>query len=52
MQDQLLIELKILSIIDHPNIVKAYESFTDDYHYFILMEYIQGISLTKKFKSK
>ena len=40
MQDQLLIELKILSQINHPNIVKAYQSFTDDYHYFILMEYV------------
>ena len=52
MQDQLMIELKILSQINHPNIVKAYQSFTDDYHYFILMEYVQGASLTKKFKCK
>jgi serine/threonine protein kinase len=37
MQDQLLTELKILTQIDHPNIVKAYEAFTDDFHIFILM---------------
>lgn len=38
-------------MIDHPNIIKAYESFTDEFHIFILMEYVQGKSLVTKFKS-
>ena len=37
MEAQLLTELKILTQIDHPNIVKAYEAFTDDFHIFIVM---------------
>lgn len=40
----------ILKQIDHPNIVKAYESFTDDFHIFILMEYVHGDMLVKKLK--
>ena len=51
MQDQLLTEIQILTQINHPNIVRAYEAFTDDYHIFILMEYINGCLLTKKFKA-
>ena len=43
-------ELKILTQIDHPNIVKAYEAFTDDFHIFILMEYIHGNLLVQKLK--
>jgi serine/threonine protein kinase len=37
MEEQILTEIKILSMIDHPNIIKAYESFTDEFHIFILM---------------
>ena len=37
--------------MNHPNIIKTYKSFTDPYHVFILMEYADGIQLTKKFKS-
>lgn len=37
MEEQLLTELQILKQINHPNIVRAYESFTDDFHIFILM---------------
>lgn len=40
--------MKILKQIDHPNIVKAYEAFTDDFHIFILMEYIHGNLLVNK----
>jgi serine/threonine protein kinase len=50
MEDQLLTELQILKQIDHPNIVRAYESFTDDFHIFILMEYIHGPLLVQKLK--
>jgi serine/threonine protein kinase len=46
----LLTELRILTQIDHPNIVKAYEAFTDDFHIFILMEYIHGNLLVQKLK--
>lgn len=46
----MLTELRILTQIDHPNIVKAYEAFTDDFHIFILMEYIHGNLLVQKLK--
>ena len=50
MDEQLLTELNILTQIDHPNIVKAYEAFTDDFHIFILMEYVHGPLLVQKLK--
>jgi len=37
--------------MNHPNIVKSYFSFTDEFHIFLLMEHIRGQKLTKKFKS-
>jgi serine/threonine protein kinase len=50
MEEQLLTELRILKQINHPNIVRAYEAFTDDFHIFILMEYIHGTLLVNKLK--
>lgn len=28
--------------MDHPNIVKLYAHFSDEYHIFLLMEYAEG----------
>ena len=42
MQAQFALELKILYTLDHPNIVKLYAHFHDEYHVFLLMEYVEG----------
>jgi len=31
-------EMKIISCLNHPNILKAYEMFEDDFYYYIVME--------------
>jgi calcium-dependent protein kinase len=40
-------EVKILSDLDHPNIVKYYETYEDDSFIHIVMEYLQGEDLYK-----
>lgn len=40
-------EVNILSDLDHPNIVKYFGTFEDDYYIHILMEYLKGHDLTK-----
>lgn len=52
MNDQLLTELSILKKLNHPNIVKLYGCFTDQYHVFMMTEYVNGPSLEKMFESE
>lgn len=40
-------EVKILRALDHPNIVKYFETYEDDYYIHIIMEYIPGENLFK-----
>ena len=40
-------EVSILSDLDHPNIVKYFGTFEDDYYIHILMEYLKGYDLDK-----
>ena len=40
-------EVSILSDLDHPNIVKYFGTFEDDYYIHILMEYLKGHDLNK-----
>ena len=40
-------EVSILSDLDHPNIVKYFGTFEDDYYIHILMEYLKGYDLHK-----
>ena len=40
-------EVRILSGLDHPNIVKYFGTFEDDYYIHILMEYLKGHDLNK-----
>ena len=40
-------EVKILSELDHPNIVKYFGTFEDEYYIHILMEYLRGYDLYK-----
>ncbi|WP_372368933.1 serine/threonine-protein kinase [Candidatus Uabimicrobium sp. HlEnr_7] len=38
-------EYNLLSAIDHPNIVKAYDFFSMNDKWFMVMEYVEGLSL-------
>ena len=40
-------EVSILSDLDHPNIVKYFGTFEDDFYIHILMEYLKGHDLNK-----
>lgn len=51
MQEQLLIELEACKRMNHPNIIKSYAAFCDEFHIFLLTEYAAGCKLTKKFNS-
>ena len=39
MVDQFIRELKVSYIVDHPNVIKTYGHFHDEFHVFLLMEY-------------
>lgn len=41
-------EVQILSSIDHPNIVKYYETYDDESKLYLVMEYINGGELFDK----
>lgn len=43
-------ETAILMDIDHPNIVKLYEIFSDTYSYYLISEYCEGGELFEKIK--
>jgi serine/threonine protein kinase len=51
MEAQFCTEVKLLYQLDHPNIVKLYGHFSDDYHVFLLMEYVEGGQLLAKLNS-
>ena len=40
-------EINILSKLDHPNVVKYFGTFEDDFYLHIMMEYLQGHDLFK-----
>lgn len=48
----LIDEVNILSEMDHPNIVKYYESYEDDNYINIVMEYLEGHDLFKLITSR
>lgn len=39
-------------MLNHPNIIKLYGHFSDEYHIFLLMEYVEGGDLLSKLKSE
>ena len=45
-------EIAILSALDHPNIVKYYETYNDAEKTYFVMEYIEGMELKKKIENK
>lgn len=50
--NRLIDEVSILSRLDHPNIVKYYETFEDNYYVHIVMEYLSGDNLLKFISEK
>lgn len=51
MEAQFCLEVKLLYLLDHPNVVKLYGHFSDDYHVFLLMEYVEGGQLLARLGS-
>ena len=45
-------EFKILSTLDHPNIVKYYETYEDSKYLYLVMEYCPGGELLDKVASE
>jgi calcium-dependent protein kinase len=41
-------ELKIMKSLDHPNIIKFYETYQDQKYFHLVMEYCKGGSLLDK----
>lgn len=42
-------ELEALRSVDHPNIVKLYETYEDENYFHIVMEYCEGGDLLARF---
>lgn len=51
MEAQLQQEYEVQARLDHPNIIKCYAKFEDQFHYFLLMEYFHGEELLKRVKA-
>ncbi|CAD8079067.1 unnamed protein product [Paramecium sonneborni] len=49
-QQRMLSELNILKSLDHPNIVRVFESFQEDDQYIIATEYLPGGELFERIK--
>jgi serine/threonine protein kinase len=45
-------EARIMRVFDHPNIVKVYDYFKAGSHYYMVMEYVDGLSLDKLISQK
>ena len=46
--DQIKMEVEILTKLDHPNIVKYYETYDDNKYMYLVMEYVKGVELFDK----
>lgn len=49
---QFLNELEVLQSLDHPNIVKLYEFYEDDFNFYLVTEYLAGGELFEYIVSK
>ncbi len=45
-------ELLILESLDHPNIIKLFEVYEDEYNYFLVMEHLSGGDIFQKIVSQ
>lgn len=46
--DYIMEEVAILHTLDHPNIVKYYETYNDPKYMYLVMEYVTGTQLFEK----
>jgi calcium-dependent protein kinase len=51
-EERMINEIEILKTLDHPNILRIYEFFEDRKHYYIVMEYCKGGSLTQEIERR
>ena len=51
-KNNMLREIEILKKLDHPHIIKLYDTIDSSKHYHLILEYIQGTSLYAYIKSK
>ena len=51
LREEFLNELSILSTIDHPNVIKFYETYEDDHNYYLVMEYLEGGDIFKRIEN-
>jgi calcium-dependent protein kinase len=50
--DVIMAEIKILNTLDHPNIVKYFETYDDSRYIYLVMEYVKGSDLFECIKNK
>jgi len=43
-------ELQILGSLDHPNVIKLFEVYEDQNHYYLVMEYLSGGDIFQRFQ--
>ena len=49
---QIVKEVEIMNRMDHPNIVKYFETYDDNKYLYLVMEYIEGEELFDKITSE
>ena len=50
--DVIMAEIKVLNTLDHPNIVKYFETYDDSRYIYLVMEYVKGSDLFECIKNK
>jgi calcium-dependent protein kinase len=50
--DSFKIEIEIARKIDHPNIIRLYETWESEIHYYLVMEYCEGGELLEFIQQK
>ena len=45
-------EINIMSILDHPNIIKLYEIFEDEKYFYLIIEYCEGGELLHRIRER
>lgn len=50
--EMLQTEIDVLNTLDHPNIVKYFETYNDHQYVYLVMQYVEGETLLKKLETK